>query len=285
MTIVYLLLLVVIVFDGIAAVLIRLLGKDEERAELPSVVLQVSGALIFLFFVRKFPPLSLIWLIPIVAGFLYGLGNILMFKAYKKGEVSLLAPLSNLSPAITYLLSILLLQESITIFKVVGIILIIYGLSLLKKQKSLISSLKAVLKDRNCQFYFLFLLVFALAKTFDKKATGYFVTASYSFLQFLIPSIFVFLYVVSKKEVPALFKFAKRKAGLGAVTGLAIGIKYAAFYMAISRIELSRVSPISSLSILVSLFLAAVFLKEKVERRWWAAIIMIIGAGLLVYKL
>ena len=87
------------------------------------------------------------------------------------------------------------------------------------------------------------------------------------------------------KNFTELIEFAKKKFLLSLITGITTGIKYAVFLITISRSELSRVSPLSSLSTLVALYLARIFLKENPEKRWWAAILMVVGAGLLAYKM
>lgn len=278
------LLFIVIVSNGFAALFFRLAGKDEKISEIPTIYFNFFGGLIAFFFIGKFPPLSPIWIIPVLAATVYTLGNIFMFQAYKEGGVSLLAPLGNLNPAIILIFSIILLQESVTIPKILGIALIVYGLSFLKEQKSLISSLKAVFKDQNCQVYFLSMLLFSLARIIDKKGTAYFQATTYSFLEFFISVTLLLIFLSLKGKLPQIVNFSKRKMGWAAGAGISIAIKYVAFLKAISQIELSVVSPISSLSTLVALALAAIFLKEKVEKRWWAAILMIAGAALLVYK-
>lgn len=280
-----LLLLIVILGDGVTSILIRLAGKDEKYPEIPSFFFNIFGTLTAFFFISSFPTLSQIWLIPLIAAFVYTAGNIFMFKAYKKGEVSLLVPLSNFSPAIVFIFSIILLQESITLPKIAGVTLIIYGMSFLKEQKSVFSSLKVISKDRNCQFYFLFLLVFSLARVIDKKGVGYFQATSYSFLEFFASTIFLLLLVSAKKEFNQAMDYAKRKLVWAASIGIVIGIKYTVFLKAISQVQLTIVAPTSSLSVLVALLLAAIFLKEKVKKRWWAAILMLLGAALLVYKI
>lgn len=279
------LLLLVVLTNGVFSIFIRLAGKDEKIPEIPTFYFNLFGGLAIFFFIGKFPSLSLVWLFPIVAAMAYALANILMFKACKKGEVSLLAPLGNLNPAIIFIFSIILLKESITIPKILGIALIIYGLSFLREQKSVISSLKAVFKDQSCQFYLLFMLMLALGRVIDKRGISYFPTTTYSFLEFAISVALLLIFLAAKRELPETLNYGKRKLGWAAGAGIVIAIKYVAYLKAISQIELSVVSPISSLGALVALALAAIFLKEKVKKRWWAAILMIAGAALLVYRI
>jgi len=73
---------------------------------------------------------SIITNFPFLFGFfLYGLGAIVLIFALKHGELSVLYPFIALSFIWVYLLSFFLLSEKITIFKWLGIVFIIVGVS------------------------------------------------------------------------------------------------------------------------------------------------------------
>ncbi|MEA2020554.1 MAG: EamA family transporter [Patescibacteria group bacterium] len=281
----YIFILVVIVSSGLASITLRLLGRDEPRGELPAFLFQFISALFFLPFVREVPSLSSVWFFPFLASVFYGLGNIFMFKAFEKGEVSLLAPLGNLGPVLTLLFSVVLLGEGFSWAKVLGTLLVVFGLAFLKKGENFLRSLEALIRDRNCRFYFLFLIFFNIAGVFDKKATPYFATTTYSFVQFFLPSLMVLAYLIARGNFGNLVLFTKVRLPLAVLTSLVISIRYASFYTAITSAELSLVTPLFSLSTFVSLFLASWWLKEKVEQRWAAALFTVLGSALLLHKL
>lgn len=67
-----------------------------------------------------------IWLALLGFGF-YGLGAILMLLAYRYGSVSVLQPVLSTNYILSILLGYLVLQEKITLNKILGIFVIIIG--------------------------------------------------------------------------------------------------------------------------------------------------------------
>lgn len=68
----------------------------------------------------------------LIVGFgLYGLGALLMLLAYGHGSLSVLQPMLSLNYIITVILAYFILKENITIFKSLGIILVMVGVFLI----------------------------------------------------------------------------------------------------------------------------------------------------------
>lgn len=281
--VIYLLLVAIILLDGLLHVLFRLLGKNE-KGEFGSFSCQIFAALILLPFLGTFPPFSFLWFYPILAGCLYGIGTIFLFQAYSLGEVSLLAPLGHLSPLFIFVLAVIFLDESIGVFKIAAIGLLIFGLANLKKEESLFLSLRAVVKDKACQLYFLFVFFFSIARIVDKRASLFFSTTSYAFLEFLLPSLVALFYIFFKRELKELGYFLGRKVSLVVLLGLVTVFRYTSFLKAISFAEVGWVSAIISMGTITALLLSKLILKEKIKSRWLAAVLMIIGAVVLLIE-
>lgn len=62
---------------------------------------------------------------------LYGVGAIVMIIAYRYGSLSVLQPMLSLNYILSIIIAKLILNEQITLFKIVGIILIIFGIILI----------------------------------------------------------------------------------------------------------------------------------------------------------
>ncbi|MDI3502487.1 MAG: bacterial/archaeal transporter family protein [Archaeoglobi archaeon] len=60
------------------------------------------------------------------------LGTLAYYNALKSGDVSLVVPVSSIYPLVALLIGVLKLGESITIQRIIGIILIVLGISLIK---------------------------------------------------------------------------------------------------------------------------------------------------------
>lgn len=67
-------------------------------------------------------------LIFMLAGFaFYGAGALIMIIAYKFGKLSVLQPMLSLNYVLSILLAALVLHEAITLYKVIGVIIITCG--------------------------------------------------------------------------------------------------------------------------------------------------------------
>jgi transporter family protein len=65
----------------------------------------------------------------LIAGFF---GQLALYNALKVGEASIVVPISATYPLITLIIAVLFLGESVTLTKVLGIILVISGVALLR---------------------------------------------------------------------------------------------------------------------------------------------------------
>lgn len=61
--------------------------------------------------------------------FLYGVGALVMIKAYKFGKLSVLQPIISLNYVFALILGVTVLKENISIFKILGIFIIIFGVA------------------------------------------------------------------------------------------------------------------------------------------------------------
>ncbi len=67
-----------------------------------------------------------------LAGFaFYGVGALLMLLAYRFGSVSVLQPMMSTNYVLSAILGVLVLQEKMTVLKVVGILVIMAGVTLI----------------------------------------------------------------------------------------------------------------------------------------------------------
>ena len=64
----------------------------------------------------------------LICGFLfYGIGAIVMLIAYKFGSLYVLQPILSLNYVLSIILSVLILNEPITLFRIIGVLIIILG--------------------------------------------------------------------------------------------------------------------------------------------------------------
>lgn len=62
---------------------------------------------------------------------LYGLGALIMFRAYHYGSLSVLQPMMSLNYVITAILATMILKETMSLVKLIGILTIVFGVVLI----------------------------------------------------------------------------------------------------------------------------------------------------------
>ena len=65
--------------------------------------------------------------------FFYGLGALIMIVAYRFGKLSVLQPMLSLNYALSIILAGLVLKEEITIYKCIGVLVIISGVIMIAR--------------------------------------------------------------------------------------------------------------------------------------------------------
>lgn len=82
-------------------------------------------------------PLAVMTNVPLLAGLtLYGISTLLLVLALREGELSLLYPVISLTYAWVTVLSVFWLGETLNVFKVVGILIIVSGVAMLGRTRS-----------------------------------------------------------------------------------------------------------------------------------------------------
>lgn len=82
-----------------------------------------------LFESSKYSKIGLKYLI--IAGILSGLAQVFFFLALKSGKIHVVVPIRNLSLLVTVLLGVLILSESLTLMKSIGLVLGVIAIVLL----------------------------------------------------------------------------------------------------------------------------------------------------------
>jgi drug/metabolite transporter (DMT)-like permease len=188
---------------------------------------------------------------------LYALGNLAMYKGIKLVEASEKTILYSSNAIWTMLLAVLILGEKITYLRILGAFLIILSVIILSwenksfklKKGYLLILLAAVL------FSLAFINDTILLKTID--------AASLSVLGFGLPAIALFLF---RPKIIKEFKFFFEKKRLLKILGA--GFFYAIAVVAIKASykiggDASQIAPIMQLTIIITVILAYIFLKER----------------------
>lgn len=217
---------------------------------------------------------------PLVS-FFYATAFILYTEAMKKEEVSLLAPIYNFNIIFLLILAVIFLGESITIFKVIGLLLLLFGGSFLTQGKNFIDSYKKLFTNRGAMLMLGCSLLIAVGRIFD----GFFVQEVepivYALgLEFFI-TIYLLIYVLARKKIKEIPRMIKESPWLTLGLSVTNAASYLFLLIAFTQIEVSIAEPLTMLGAIISIILAKFLFGDKIKERMIGAVVMAIGAWLL----
>jgi transporter family protein len=277
--------LIYTVISVVAASFINLLQKlsmkDENSDPLPyAIALQFSAALICLAFAFakgfEMPPIKEYPLNFFLEAILYAFGSLFSFKALKLIEASEGTVILSFCSVVTITASAVFLKESLTPQGLLGAALIIISIILVSKLKDF-SVNKGV-------FYALIAAMFyGLAVVNDAYLLKFSDPTSYTSIAFLLPGVLLsLLYLNSLKKLKGFLR--PKSAKIMFLLAFVWSVSAIAFYIAIEKGALaSQISPISQSKVILTVLLAAIFLKERdnLPAKIAAALMTIMGVMMI----
>ena len=216
----------------------------------------------------------------VLSGLATGGSWLCYFRALQLGDVNKVVPVDKSSTVLTILLAAILLQESITWTKGVGVVLIAVGTFLMIEKKE---SSGAAAKDSRWLWYALGSAVFAgltaiLGKIGISGVESNLGTAICTVVVLAMSWLMVF--VTGKRET--LRHIPKRELLFICLSGLATGGSWLCYYKALQDGPASVVVPIDKLSILVAVLFSYVVFHEKLSAKAAAGLLGIVAGTLLM---
>lgn len=214
---------------------------------------------------------------------LSGISNTLLwicyFKALDLGTVSKVTPVDKTSIVLTLILSSLFLNEKITTIKIISITLILLGTFLTIKKESKDS------KDNRWILYAILTAVFTSTTTvLSKIGIENTNTTLITFLRTIVVLIILTTITLFKKKYKYIKDIKSRSWLFIILSGLSTSLSWLFYFKALALGEASIVFPIEKLSLVVSILISIIFLKEKVSKKQITGIIIIvIGTSLLFF--
>ncbi len=267
---------------ALANIFQRILMRDDKSDPiLFSIVFQILITLItfsFAFFKGfVFPSLSVLWPNFILGALLYAAAVIFNFKAVKTIEASNLVIIGTLGPVTTIIFAILILNENFGITKIIGTGLIILSIFFLYKNKK-------IEFDKGFYYAVVSSLFFGLAVVNDTFVLRRYDAISYTPTISLLPGIvMVMTYPRSLIKVKSFFE--TRLIRNMFFLGLFYSIAAIGYFLAIEKgANASQMAPINRSSIMITIILAAIFLKERSHllKKFISAILVTLGVLLLI---
>lgn len=271
-------------FAGVTSILakcgIRKTDSNAATAIRTIVVLLFAWTMVFIVGSQKtisqISPKSLLFLI--LSGLATGASWLCYFRALQLGDVNKVVPIDKSSTVLTILLALIFLGEGITWLKGAALALIAVGTFLMIQKKE-----SGGEKSKAWFIYAVLSAVFAsltsiLAKVGIEGVESNLATAIRTGVVLLMSWVVVF---VTKKQRTVL-EIPKKELGFICLSGLATGASWLCYYKALQDGLASVVVPIDKLSILVTIAFSYFVFKEKLSKKAFLGLALIVAGTLLM---
>ena len=271
-------------FAGVTSILakcgIRKTDSNVATAIRTIVVLLFAWTMVFIVGSQKtisqISPKSLLFLI--LSGLATGASWLCYFRALQLGDVNKVVPIDKSSTVLTILLALIFLGEGITWLKGAAVVLIAVGTFLMIQKKESGGG-----KSKAWFIYAVLSAVFAsltsiLAKVGIEGVESNLATAIRTGVVLLMSWVVVF---VTKKQ-GTVREIPKKELGFICLSGLATGASWLCYYKALQDGLASVVVPIDKLSILVTIAFSYFVFKEKLSKKAFLGLALIVAGTLLM---
>ena len=271
-------------FAGVTSILakcgIRKTDSNAATAIRTIVVLLFAWTMVFIVGSQKtisqISAKSLLFLI--LSGLATGASWLCYFRALQLGDVNKVVPIDKSSTVLTILLALIFLGEGITWLKGAAVVLIAVGTFLMIQKKE-----SGGEKSKAWFIYAVLSAVFAsltsiLAKVGIEGVESNLATAIRTGVVLLMSWVVVF---VTKKQ-RTVMEIPKKELGFICLSGLATGASWLCYYKALQDGLASVVVPIDKLSILVTIAFSYFVFKEKLSKKAFLGLALIVAGTLLM---
>jgi drug/metabolite transporter (DMT)-like permease len=236
-------------------------------------VAMIAVPLILPFFVFGEIP-AVVWKLTAATGIAHGLYFYFMSRAYQEADLSLVYPIIRSTPAFLPLIAVPLLGESISPWGALGIAILVAGIWLIQADRSL--KVRAW-RSRGIRFACLTLAATIAYSLLDKQAMVHLSEAEWTgplprtvvfYFMLSVANALVFAPLALRRVSWATLRQAGRQDGARAAAALAGSLaSYSLILEAFQTAPASYVVAVRQVSVLFALLFAAIWLRERLDRR------------------
>ena len=278
-------------FAGVTAILAKIGIKnvDSNLATAIRTIIILIFSWLMVFIVGSFNEISdissktLIFLI--LSGLATGASWLCYFKALQLGDVNKVAPIDKSSTVLTMILAFIILGESISVTKVIGMIGIALGtyMMIMKKKDNKIEEGNTININSKWIFYALLSAVFAsLTSILGKIGIEGIESNLGTAIRTIVVLIMAWVVVFVTKKQGDIKNIDKKSWIFICLSGITTGLSWLCYYRALQDGEASIVVPIDKLSILVTVIFSYIFLKEKLNKKSFIGLIIMVAGTLIL---
>ncbi|MFQ6862641.1 MAG: EamA family transporter [Beduini sp.] len=218
----------------------------------------------------------------ILSGLTTGASWICYFKALQLGDINKVVPIDKSSTILTMILAFIFLKEPLTLPMILGILFMGVGTALMIQKKET----SQTIKSKAWLGYALLSAVFASATSILGKVGIENVESNLgTAIRTIVVLIMAWLIVFMQHKQSQIKEIDRRSWLYLILSGLTTGLSWLCFYKALQIGQASIVIPIDKLSILVSIGFAYFVFKERLTKKAFLGLILVvIGTFTLLIK-
>jgi bacterial/archaeal transporter family protein len=281
----YLALTARIIFIAFEKVVVRMLGDRQGNIDYnlsATFLFFIFGALILVPLASFIPINNFIFLLPCYgSSLLYTLYSYSFVTSLATGETSLVTPIYSLNGLILIIFSFFFLSEPFTLTKIIGVILMILGVSLLKDVRNPFYSIRYIITDIPSRMMFLAVTSQCLGRIIDKYYLPTIHPVTYSTILYFFIAFNLLVILLIRGKTKTILKVFKKKPELSIISGLINGFSYLFLLYAMQQIDLSLAEPLTNLSLVLTLLFSLLFFKENVIEKIPGSILILLGGWFL----
>jgi transporter family protein len=274
--------------DGIILGLLAMLGWGiaDYLLKKPSIALGPRQTLFFMQLISLIINIPLLFFIKPSLNFvdlgLFMIGGAVDYFAYinflealRLGEISVVTPISAVYSVLTVILSVIFLHEDLTILRIVSIAIAILGIVLASTDLKRIHKMHTLKGVPNAFFSLIGWGIYLFLVGFLEQRNGWLITYLFTSIMLFVFSFFGFLFAKNKTSI---------KGNIAILTAISLLYTAAWFFenIGFSVTYVSIIAVISSLSPLITILLASIFLKEKLVANQKIGVALIMGSIILI---
>ncbi len=213
----------------------------------------------FLFFEQiVFPTDPKVWLVVLLSSSLYTVCMILFFKALKAIEISQVETIATTRTIWLMLLGLIFFKEQLYLSQVFGIFLIFFGLIVIYWQKGTKFNF-----EKFHLYTFLYAIIMSCAYALDKYLLGYFSVVFFQVVIYITPAVLTMVFTPNVFENMKTMIKPKRNNYLIILCCFLQAISTLGLYGAYQIGELSLIGPLAQTSVVITIIVGLVVLKER----------------------
>lgn len=273
-------------FAGITAILAKIGIKDVDSSLATAlrtiVVLVFSWVMVFVsqgqIDFAKLPIETLIFLT--LSGFATGASWLCYFKALQMGDVNKVTPIDKSSTVMTMIFAFFFFHESLTLLKVICMLLISIGIYLMIEKKE---QYQEIVNNKWMIYAFGSAVFASFTSILGKMGTQNIDSTLATAIRTIVVLFMAWMIVFYQNKQTQIKTINKKSWIFLMLSGITTGLSWLCYYRALKDGIASIVVPIDKLSVVLTLFFSYFVLKEKLSyRSFLGLIIFIIGTLMLL---